>query len=125
MYFDNNALYLLTDKNIYKSFLFVNDQNSLLKEINFIKIKTNLPKNINSFFVKNNSIYLATQNGIWFSESIFNGNFQKLDLYNNEEVLTIKLLGNIFYIMKSDGLYLVNIYDYITNFLELKLNSLV
>ena len=101
----------------------MSDKNSLLKEISFIKIKSNLPQNISSFFVKNNSIYLATQNGIWFSESIFKGNFQKLNLYNNEEVLSIKLLGNIFYVMKSDGLYLVNIYDYLTNFLELKLNS--
>jgi ligand-binding sensor domain-containing protein len=77
---------------------------------------------LNSFFVKNKSIYLATKNGIWFSENLFNGNFQQLNLFNNENILSLKLLGNLFYVMKNDGLYLINIYDYISNFLELKLN---
>ncbi len=122
LYFDNKTLYLLTNKNIYKSSLSNDNNDALLKELEFIKIKTNLPQNLNSFFVKNKSIYLATKNGIWFSENLFNGNFQQLNLFNNENILSLKLLGNLFYVMKNDGLYLINIYDYISNFLELKLN---
>ncbi|WP_338635650.1 hypothetical protein [Spirobacillus cienkowskii] len=105
IFIDNEKLYILSDHSIY-----VKNLNKISS--NYNKISLIEYGKINSIFVSNELVFLATDSGLWFTSNGIHSKFLKVNAFQNKEVFDISVIENMVYISNQEGLFSSVILDF-------------
>lgn len=105
IFIDNQNLYILSDYSVY--FKNLNTISSYYNKISLTEYGK-----INSIYVLNESIFLATDSGLWFTSNGINSKFIKVNAFKNKEIFDISVIENMVYISNYEGMFSSVILDF-------------